>query len=190
MTNTALVVVDVQRDFCEGGALAAANTMSLLQPLKGFVEAARRQGILVVYTQDWHPENHSSFKANGGPWPVHCVAGQAGSELMPPLMAESGDVVIHKGVAVQGAGYSGFDETELEQKLRENGVRRVGVAGVATEYCVRATALDAQRAKFETTVLTDLIRAVQDADVPKVLEELRGSGVKLEPAQDWLTRSR
>ena len=190
MTKTALIVVDVQRDFCEGGALAAANTTSLLQPLKKFIDEVRRQGVLVIYTQDWHPENHSSFKANGGPWPVHCVAGKPGAELMPPLHAGAGDVVIHKGVGVDGAGYSGFDETSLERELHEKGISRVGVAGIATEYCVRATALDAKKAKFKTAVLTDLIRAVQDKDVPKVLEEMRKAGVQLQDAATWLTGNR
>ena len=78
MTKAALVVVDVQRDFCEGGALAAANTISLLQPLKKFIDEARRHGLLIVYTQDWHPENHSSFLPHGGTWPVHCVAEKRG----------------------------------------------------------------------------------------------------------------
>jgi len=189
MAKTALIVVDVQRDFCEGGSLAAANTLSLLQPLQRFVEEARRQGMLVVYTQDWHPEKHSSFQANGGPWPVHCVAGQAGAELMQPLSAEVGDMVIHKGVGADGAGYSGFDETPLEKELRGKGITCVGVTGIATEYCVRATALDAKKAKFETVVLEDLIRSVQEKDAPKVLEELRAAGVKVEKSAEWMAGS-
>ena len=186
MTKSALVVVDVQRDFCEGGALAAANTLSLLPPLQKFIEAAKRQGALVVFTQDWHPADHSSFKANGGPWPVHCVAGTPGAELMPPLGASAGDVVIHKGVGVNGAGYSGFDETSLQRQLQDKGITRVGVAGIATEYCVRATALDALKAKFDTTVLDDLIRAVQEKEAPHVLAELRQVGVKLSNSAAWL----
>jgi len=186
MTKAALVVVDVQRDFCEGGALAAANTISLLPPLKKFIDEARRQGLLIIYTQDWHPENHSSFKPNGGPWPVHCVADESGAELMPPLQAEAGDLVIPKGVGVEGAGYSGFDETPLDQELRKRGIGRVGVAGIATEYCVLATALDARKGNFETTVLEDLIRAVQDKDVPLVFRELQKAGIKLEPSTAWL----
>src|SRR6202008_3579002 len=98
MTKSALVVVDVQRDFCEGGALAAANTLSLLPSLQKFIEAAKRQGVLVVFTQDWHPANPSSFKVNGGPGPVHGVAGTPGAELMPPVRAGAEDVVIRKGV--------------------------------------------------------------------------------------------
>ena len=186
MSKSALVVVDVQWDFCEGGALAAANTLSLLQPLKKYVDEVRRRGVLVVYTQDWHPANHSSFKANGGPWPVHCVADTSGAQLMPPLSTQAGDVVIHKGVGVNGAGYSGFDETMLERELREKGITRVGVAGIATEYCVRATALDALKAKFETTVLEDLIRAVQDKDVPGALSDLKQAGAKLTSSAAWL----
>jgi nicotinamidase/pyrazinamidase len=186
MSRSALVVVDVQRDFCEGGALAAANTLSLLPPLQKFIEQAKRQGALVVFTQDWHPGEHSSFKANGGPWPVHCVAGTPGAELMPPVGAGAGDVVIHKGVGVNGAGYSGFDETQLQEQLQDKGITRVGVAGIATEYCVRATALDALKAKFDTTVLEDLIRAVQEKEVPHVLAELRQVGVKLNNSAAWL----
>ena len=186
MSKSALVVVDVQRDFCEGGALAAANTLSLLPTLQKFIAEAKRRGTLVVFTQDWHPANHSSFKANGGPWPVHCVAGTPGAELMPPLKAGADDVVIHKGVSVNGAGYSGFDETSLQKQLRDKGITRVGVAGVATEYCVRATALDALKAKFDTTVLEALIRAVQEKEVPHVLAELRQVGVKLGNSAAWL----
>lgn len=186
MAKSALVVVDVQRDFCEGGALAAANTLSLLPPLQKFIEEAKRQGALVVFTQDWHPADHSSFKANGGPWPVHCVAGTPGAELMPPLGVGAEDVVIHKGVGVNGAGYSGFDETSLQRQLRDKGITRVGVAGIATEYCVRATALDALKAKFDTTVLDDLIRAVQEKEAPHVLAELRQVGVKLSNSAAWL----
>ena len=190
MSKSALVVVDVQRDFCEGGALAAANTLSLLPPLQKFITEAKHHGTLIVFTQDWHPANHSSFKANGGPWPVHCVAGTPGAELMPPLKAGTDDAVIRKGVSVNGAGYSGFDETSLQQQLRDNGITRVGIAGIATEYCVRATALDALKAKFDTTVLDDLIRAVQEKEVPHVLAELRQVGVKLGNSVAWLGAAR
>jgi nicotinamidase/pyrazinamidase len=186
MSKSALVVVDVQRDFCEGGALAAANTLSLLPPLAKFIAEAKRQGVLVVFTQDWHPADHSSFKANGGPWPVHCVAGTPGAELMPPLEAGPRDVAIYKGAGVTGAGYSGFDETTLQRQLQDIGITRVGVAGIATEYCVRATALDALKASFDTTVLEDLIRAVQEKQASHVLAELREVGVKLSSAAAWL----
>src|SRR5271165_4918410 len=177
--NAALIVVDVQRDFCEGGALAAADTLSLLKPLQDCMDAARRAGATVVFTQDWHPANHISFKSNGGPWPVHCVANSEGAELMPPLrVLPSSDVIVHKGVATDGAGYSGFESTGLAERLKKLGIERLGVCGIATEYCVRATALDGLQAGFETTVLSDVIRAVQASETPRVLAELSKAGAR------------
>ena len=189
MGKAALIVVDVQRDFCEGGALAASDTLSLLRPVKECIEAARRAGAAIVFTKDWHPEAHSSFQNNGGPWPVHCVAGTPGSELMPPLVAEEGDVVIQKGMDVNGQGYSGFESTGLNRRLRELGVQSVAVSGIATEYCVRATALDAVKARFETFVLTGLIRPVNAHESPKVLSELNTAGVKGTTSAEWLQGS-
>lgn len=136
--------------------------------------------------QDWHPANHSSFQPNGGPWPVHCVADSAGAELMPPLGALAGDVIIHKGVAADGAGYSGFELTELAERLNKLGIERLGMSGIATEYCVRATALDGLRAGFETTVLRDVIRAVQESETLRVLAELSKAGAKSATAAEWL----
>jgi nicotinamidase/pyrazinamidase len=187
MGNAALIVVDVQRDFCEGGALAAADTLSLLEPLKECIAAARKAGAVIVFTKDWHSDEHSSFHRNAGPWPVHCVAGSPGAELMPPLAAEDGDVIIQKGMDVSDLGYSGFEATGLNRKLRELGVQSVAVSGIATEYCVRATALDAVKARFKTVVLTDLIRAVSAGETTKVVDELRAGGVKSEAASDWLS---
>lgn len=189
MANSALIVVDVQRDFCEGGALAASDTLSLLEPLRCSIEGARQAGAVIVFTKDWHPAAHSSFQTNAGPWPVHCVAGTPGAELMPPLAAEEGDVIIQKGMDVNGAGYSGFEGTGLNRKLRELGVQNVAVTGIATEYCVRATALDAVKARFGTVVLTDLIRAVRPDETAKVLDELGASGVKMSTAEEWLNQS-
>jgi nicotinamidase/pyrazinamidase len=186
MTKVALIVVDVQRDFCEGGALAASGTALLIEPLAAFIAQARKQGALIVFTQDWHPETHSSFQTNGGPWPVHCVAGSAGAELMPPIQAEAGDVVIHKGVPVDGAGYSGFEATGLAQKLRALGIERVGVAGVATEYCVKATALDAAAEGFKTAVVSDMVRPVADAATGKTIEEVAKAGVGVAAAAAWV----
>jgi nicotinamidase/pyrazinamidase len=186
MGKAALIVVDVQRDFCEGGALAASDTLSLLEPLKNCIEVARKAGAVIVFTKDWHPEEHSSFQKNTGPWPVHCVAGTPGAELMPPLVAEEGDLVIQKGMDANGAGYSGFEGTGLNRKLRELGVQSAAVTGIATEYCVRATALDAAKARFETVLLVDLIRAVQANETPRVLSELNAAGVKNISSAEWL----
>jgi nicotinamidase/pyrazinamidase len=186
MTKSALIVVDVQRDFCAGGALAAWDTQGLMVPLRACIETARQAGAVIVFTKDWHPTKHGSFEANGGLWPVHCVAETAGAELMPLLRVAPGDLVIHKGVAVDGAGYSGFDETKLEQQLRELNVERVGVTGIATEYCVRATALDALKAGFETTVLKDMIRPVEAGATQTVLGELERAGARMAESSEWI----
>ncbi len=186
MAKKALIVVDVQRDFCTGGALAASETHTLIAPLQACIESARGGGVAIIYTKDWHPENHGSFRTCGGPWPIHCVAETPGAELMPPLRALPGDIVIHKGVSVEGQGYSGFDATELEKKLKDMRVAHVAVAGIATEYCVKATALDALKAGFETVVLRDMIRSVQAQETEKHLAELRQLGVGEVRSEDWL----
>jgi nicotinamidase/pyrazinamidase len=184
--KSALIVVDVQRDFCEGGALAASDTLSLLAPLQKTIEAARRAGATIVFTKDWHPASHSSFDPNGGPWPVHCIENSPGAELMPPVTAAPGDIIIHKGIPIDGPGYSGFDDTGLASQLTQRGISNVAVAGIATEYCVRATALDAAAAGFSTGVLEDVIRAVNTNETKKTLSELKNSGVKVETAKQWL----
>lgn len=181
----AVIVVDVQRDFCEGGALAAQDTRSLLQPLNIFIGDARQRGELIVFTQDWHPNDHLSFKRNGGPWPIHCVAGSVGAELTPPLVAASGDLSIRKGTAREDEGYSMFEQTRLANQLHEYGVRSVGVCGIATEYCVRATALDAARSGFKVAVLTDLIRPIVLEATTDVLNELSDSAIHLMDSQTW-----
>ena len=117
---------------------------------------------------------------------MHCVANSRGAELMPPIEAGAGDVIIQKGVAVDGAGYSGFDQTGLAERLKELGIERLGISGIATEYCVRATALDGIHAGFETMVLTDMIRAVQASETPRVLEELSKAGAKKATAAEWI----
>jgi nicotinamidase/pyrazinamidase len=181
----ALIVVDVQRDFCEGGALAAADTLSLLEPLQKFVDIARSMGTQIVFTQDWHPVNHSSFQTEGGPWPVHCVAECRGAELMPPLSVQPGDLLCRKGFSVAGAGYSGFEGTELANSLKGMAIQEVAVCGIATEYCVRATAIDAAKQGFRVTVLLDLSRAVQTSQIAGVLEELAALGVTAEESSRW-----
>jgi nicotinamidase/pyrazinamidase len=187
VTKAALIVVDVQRDFCEGGALAAADTTSLLMPLEKCIEAARKAGAVIVFTGDWHPSNHSSFKPNGGPWPVHCVAGTKGAELMPLLRRTANDLMIHKGVGVNGTGYSGF-ETGLDEQLKKLGVSRIAVSGIATEYCVRATTLDGLKAGFETFLLTDMVRPVEASATAGVLAELQKAGARELRAEEWLKR--
>ena len=173
----ALIVVDVQNDFCPGGALAVPDGDAV-------VEAVNRMAAdheFVVATRDWHPPDHRSFAARGGPWPVHCVRGTPGAELHPGVDQGQIDVIVDKGQVSEREGYSGFEGTELERLLRERGVDAVDVAGLALDYCVKATALDAKRAGFGVTVHRDATRAVEvkAGDGERAVGELRAAGVEV-----------
>jgi nicotinamidase/pyrazinamidase len=175
----ALIIVDVQKDFCPGGALAVPDGDQVIEPINRLAQAAP----FVVATRDWHPPDHASFAENGGPWPVHCVRGTPGAEIDPGIDRELIDVVVDVGQARDDEGYSGFEGTRLEEILRERGVRRVDVTGLALDYCVKATALDARRAGFEVVVHEGATRAIDASpgDADRALEELQAAGVKLEP---------
>lgn len=173
----ALIVVDVQNDFCPGGALAVSDGDAVVDPLNRLAGSVE----LVVATRDWHPPDHGSFADFGGPWPVHCVQGTAGAELHPGIDRSLIDVVVDKGRVAELDGYSGFEDTGLERLLRERGVERVHVGGLALDYCVRATALDAARAGFLVVVHRDATRAVEvrPGDGERAVEELRSAGVEV-----------
>jgi nicotinamidase/pyrazinamidase len=134
-----LLVVDVQRDFLPGGALAVPEGFEVLAPILD--EAARLEGT-VIATRDWHPPDHCSFAVNGGPWPVHCVAGTDGARLHTDV-DRIADLVVSKGMTRDEEAYSGFDGTQLDAILRGIGAKRIVVCGLALDYCVRATCLDA-----------------------------------------------
>ncbi len=153
----ALIVVDVQNDFCPGGALAVPDGDRVVPEVNRLAQEAD----FVVATRDWHPPDHGSFSARGGVWPEHCVQGTPGAELHPGIDRTRIDLVVDKGRDPQTEGYSGFEGTDLEARLRERGVRDVHVAGLALDYCVRATALDARRLGFDVTVHRDATRAVE-----------------------------
>ena len=187
--RTALIVVDMQNDFADPkGSLSVAGGADTIPVVNAAAWAAIRAGAFVVYTQDWHPEHTPHFVQDGGIWPVHCVGDAWGSAFQPDL-----DVVgpsVHKGVNGED-GYSGFTmrdpttsaeiPTELDALLRVRSIERVVVCGLATDYCVKATALDAVRLGYETTTLLDGIAAVDLApgDGDRALEEMRAAGVVL-----------
>jgi nicotinamidase/pyrazinamidase len=175
--SDALVIVDVQHDFLPGGALAVSEGDRIFAPINALAPRFSR----VYATRDWHPPNHSSFAAQGGPWPVHCVANSHGAAFDPRLDRSNVDVVIDKGVDVATDGYSGFAATSLASDLRMNGISRVFVCGLATDYCVKATALDAKEAGFEVVVLRDAAAAVnvQPGDEAQALDELAAQGVDI-----------
>ena len=180
--DDALVIVDVQHDFLPGGALAVAQGERIFAP----IDALAPRFANVYVTRDWHPADHSSFAQHGGPWPVHCVAGSHGAAFDERLQAARNATVIDKGVDRETDGYSGFAATTLQRDLQARGVRRVFVCGLATDYCVKATALDAHGAGFETVVLEDASAAVnvQPDDERRALDELRAAGIAVARSAD------
>ena len=189
--RTALIVVDIQNDFADpAGALAVPGAERVITAANELIATAQAAGAFVVYTQDWHPERTPHFVTDGGPWPVHCVTGTSGAELHPDLRLTSGPVV-RKGEGGED-GYSGFTmrredgaerPTELAALLREREIERVVVVGLATDYCVRATALDAVSLGFEVVVLERAVAAVnlEPSDGEAALAELAAAGVLIEP---------
>ena len=180
MPDTALIAVDVQHDFLPGGALGVPRGDAVVEPL---VQAARAAG-MVVKTRDAHTPDHCSFTDQGGTWPVHCVAGTHGAELHPAIAALDGPLV-EKATAQGADAYSGFDGTDLTRLLRDAGVTHVVVGGLATDYCVKATVLDALAAGFRTTVLEDAVAAVdvQEGDGCRALKEMVAAGAQV--ASGW-----
>lgn len=189
-THTALVVVDVQNDFADpDGSLYVRDADSVIDVANQEIERARATGALVVYTQDWHPADTPHFAKDGGTWPVHCVAGTWGAGLHPRLTVAG--QTVRKGTGGED-GYSGFtmvhptsgevSSTGLDDLLRAHDVERVVVVGLATDYCVKETALDAVRLGFATTVITDGIRPVEvePGDGRKAVDAMAAAGVALE----------
>jgi nicotinamidase/pyrazinamidase len=187
--RTALVVVDVQNDFADpDGSLYVRDSAAAIKAVNEAVEAAKAADATVAYTQDWHPPDTPHFAKDGGTWPVHCVAGTWGAELHPDLVVDGERV--RKGTGGED-GYSGFtmadpetgttSSTGLAELLHERGVERVVVVGLATDYCVKATALDAVGLGFPATVITAGVRPVdlEPGDGERALEEMRDAGVAL-----------
>ena len=177
----ALIVVDVQRDFCPGGALAVPrgdDVVPVINRLLGLTDW------LTVATRDWHPADHCSFEAQGGIWPPHCVAGTDGAAFHPALDQSRIRTVVSKAVTSDAEAYSGFQGTGLAARLAARGVRRVFVCGLATDYCVKATALDARRAGLDVVVIEDAIRGVEvkPGDCAKAVDEMRASAIVLAPS--------
>jgi nicotinamidase/pyrazinamidase len=172
----ALVIVDFQNDFTPGGALAVPHGDEIAGRIAELLDSGRFS--LVVATRDWHPADHGSFTEQGGIWPPHCVQGTEGAELHASLDRSRVHVVVDKGQDPGTEGYSGFDATELGQLLRDRGVDRVTIVGLATDYCVRHTALDALRAGFGVTVDRAGVRGIdaEPGDVERALAEIEQQG--------------
>jgi nicotinamidase/pyrazinamidase len=156
----ALLVVDMQYDFLPGGSLAVPRGDEVIAPVNRLLALYGERGLPVYASRDWHPEDHISFAQRGGPWPPHCVAGTRGAGFAEALSMPPQTVVVSKATASDADAYSAFNGTDLAAQLRDRGVRRVAVCGLATDYCVLNTALDAIAAGFQTVVVPEAMRAV------------------------------
>jgi nicotinamidase/pyrazinamidase len=175
--STALIVVDVQRDFLPGGALGVDDGDQVIAPLNALVSGGGFD--LVVATRDWHPPDHSSFLAQGGPWPPHCVAGTEGAQLADRLDTGHIDLVIDKGTDADAEGYSGFESEELRALLRTERVTAVTIGGLATDYCVLHTARDALDEGLLVNIPRDAIRGIDAAGSHRALDELAAAGAHI-----------
>ena len=172
----ALLIIDFQNDFCPGGRSRSPDGDAIAARVNELLDTGRFD--LVVATRDWHPADHASFQAQGGPWPPHCVQGTPGAELHPAVDRSKIDAVVDVGSGRDDEGYSGFEKSDLAQILRDHGIDAVTVVGLATDYCVRATALDALREGFDVTVDRAGVRGidVEPGDSERALDEVRAAG--------------
>lgn len=180
--QAALILVDIQNDFCAGGALAVKDGDEIVEVVNKLIPFFP----LVVATQDWHPSNHFSFKAQGGVWPPHCVQNTGGAQLHPSLHQKRIDHFFHKAFTVDNDSYSGFDGVEekgllLNEVLNAKKIKKVYVTGLATDYCVKFTTIDAIKNGYDVFLITDAIRAVDvvEGDGEKAIKELAKLGAHL-----------
>lgn len=176
-----LLVVDVQYDFLSGGALGVARGNEIIPVLNRCIALFATKKLPVYASRDWHPPDHLSFHAQGGPWPVHCVANTHGAEFSPDLKLPPDTMIVNKADTRDREAYSVFSSTDFDRRLKLAGVRRIFIGGLATDYCVLNTAKDAHALGYEFFVLTDAVRAVdvQPGDGERALAEMRRVGARL-----------
>ncbi len=177
----ALVLVDIQNDFCPGGALAVPQGDRVVAVANELIRHFTARKAPVVLTRDWHPADHMSFQEQGGAWPAHCVAGTSGAEFHPGLKAPAAARIISKATAADREAYSGFEGTDLADFLKSEGIDTVIVAGLATDYCVKNTVLDALAHGFQVRVVREGIRAVnvKPGDEKEALDEMISAGSEI-----------
>jgi nicotinamidase/pyrazinamidase len=182
----ALVVVDVQNDFLPGGALGISGGDEIIAVLNRYLSIFHALGLPVFATRDWHPPQHCSFTAQGGPWPEHCVADTPGAEFSQDLELPSGTEFIDKATRPDQEAYSTLEGTDLAHRLRDAGVRRLFIGGLATDYCVLNTVRDALRLGFGARVLSDAIRAVdvEPGDGDRAIREMQQLGAVMVRLED------
>ena len=183
--KAALVIVDVQNDFCPGGALPVADGDKVVAVLNRHIGKFDRVGLPIFATRDWHPARTRHFNTDGGPWPPHCVQGTEGGKFHPDLALPKTAVVVSKGMSPEADSYSGFEATDAEgvglaERLRGLGVERIFVGGLATDYCVKFTVLDGLKEGFKVTLLQDAIRGVnlRPEDSERAIAEMVRAGAE------------
>jgi len=182
----ALIIVDMQRDFMPGGALPVPEADTIVPIINRYIQIFESRGATVVATRDWHPVNHISFTTRGGPWPPHCIQGTSGAEFHPDLALPESTVIVSKATDPDKEAYSGFDGTNLNNILRERGVNRIFVCGVATNYCVKATAIDGIKLGYTVIVLLDAVKGIDipPGSVDMALNEMLDAGIILATQHD------
>jgi len=190
-TKKALMIVDVQNDFCPGGALGVQDGDRVVPVLNRYIEKFAQAGLPILVTRDWHPPRTTHFNTAGGLWPPHCVQGSKGAEFHPGLNITSDAIVLSKGMAVDEDSYSGFDAVDsrgvvLKDVLRQSGIERIYVGGLATDYCVKETVLDGLRQGFQVVLLQDGICGVnlQPEDSDQAIDAMIEAGVTIGPGVD------
>ena len=177
-TGDALIAVDIQNDFLPEGRLAIPNGDEIIPAFNLYIEAFQSKGFPIFATRDWHPPDHVSFKEQGGPWPPHCVVDTDGAQFAPDLHLPESTVIISKATRVDQDAYSGFQGTDLDERLRYAGIDRLFIGGLATDYCVLSTVKDAIDLGYKVLLLQDAIRAVNvnPEDEEKAEAEMRSLG--------------
>ena len=180
-SKKALIVVDVQNDFCPGGSLAVAEGDEVVAPLNKLMKEFLDRGEPVYKTRDWHPEKTKHFAIYGGTWPIHCVQNTRGAEFHSDLLDDPRITVISKGFDERADGYSGFDGTQLAQLLRDEEVKEIWVGGLATDYCVKETVIDGVHNGFKVKALADAMRAVnvKTDDGKKAIDLMKEAGAEI-----------
>ena len=178
--SQALIVVDVQNDFCPGGMLAVPHGDDVIAPLNKLIDEFLERGAPVYKSRDWHPPTTKHFAAYGGTWPAHCVQNTKGAEFHPDLRDDPRIVVISKGLGDTDC-YSAFDETDLAERLHKQNVEEVIVGGLATDYCVKTTVLDVLKHGFRVKAVENAMRAVdlQPGDGARAIREMRNAGAEI-----------
>ena len=189
--QTALVVVDIQNDFCPGGALPVADGDKIIPVMNKYIDLFRKAAAPIIFTRDWHPPDHSSFKAEGGPWPPHCVQNSEGASFHPDLVIPPQGEIISKADKKDEA-YSFFQGTDLAEKLKQRGIKTLLVGGLATDYCVRETVLDGLKHGFRVYHLDDASKGVnvKPDDSERALKEMVAKGAKRITITDVMAKSK